>query len=131
MRFRWRRPRPPSALPHASGLRLVEISSVLHSAVSSLELYQCAQIDSLGGKKERKDALGRCERASEREREIDVWSFDSKSGVKCGPLTYYHTEHVYSKAPVWLLAKLMAGLCVYRGMFYSDGFGPSFTIRHV
>lgn len=90
-----------------------------------------------GGKRERKDDLGRFRSWRERERrskggerEIDVWSFDSKSGVKCRLLTYYHTEHVYFKAPVWLLAKLMAGLCVHRGMFYSDGFGPSFTMHH-
>lgn len=40
------------------------------------------------------------EEAPGMEREIDVWSFDSKSCVKCGVLTYYHTVHVYFKAAV-------------------------------
>ena len=43
------------------------------------------------------------------EGEIDVWLFDSKSCVKCGVLTYYHTAHVYFKATVWLVTKLMGG----------------------
>lgn len=43
------------------------------------------------------------------EREIDVWSFDSKSCVKCGVPTYYHTAHVYFKATICPVTKLMVG----------------------
>lgn len=51
-------------------------------------------------------------------REIDVWSFDSKSCVKCALPTYYHTVHVYFMATVCLLTKLMVG-CVYTEEYFT------------
>lgn len=59
--------------------------------------------------------------------EIDVWSFDSKSCVKCGALTYYHTAHVYSKATVWW-QKIMAGSVSPENAFYSERCGDKWVI---